>query len=932
MSSSAARPVVPEDSALVAKLHEISAVNTKLIKSSVYAAPANAEIKVRSWKMDEFKYYDVPSPFPTLARGIFTVDLPKEGNKEQYRIVARGYDKFFNIGEVPWTTWDALEEHTAPPYTLSLKSNGCIIFIAALTLTQLLVTSKHSIGSTPGQSISHAQAGEGWLRKYLEQKGKTEADLAGVLWENSWTAVAEVHTFHVVLPFLQSLTAPQLCDDSFEEHVLPYPPHLTGLHLHGLNTSTTTFHTLPQPDVDAFASEWGFIRTASLTLPTLAAVKEFTAKCGETGSWQDEAVEGFVVRTHVAATPGKAPYQAGDTFFFKVKFDEPYMMYRDWREVTKTLLRLHEQEQAAVAKGISLDAPPAAPKKGKKGKQPKPLGMSYAAISPHKLRRPETRAYVRWVIPAIRASPEHFTEFNNNKGIIAVRERFLVFLETEEGKKLMEAARDPRGPSARDLGEEGAGAGGKGEGSKEEGGKEAETGAWGKTVIVPVGVPGCGKTALAVALLHIFGSTWGHTQSDDVRAKKAAPIFLKNVTTVLGKKEVVIADKNNHLRIHRAGLRAATAGRVPRVRLVALNWAFSDSKAPKATSSKGKAKSEDASAPDDLPTLGEVHRICAARITHRGANHQTLRASAPSTSTSTAEPDNDHHERVIWRFLHSAEALAPGEVDDVIEMRVGEELEAAVQRAVGGLVRVLGVPAPAEARVAEGVERGRAYAVAAAATATAGKGNANAKGKGKQPQQQQQPQPKKAKPPRYYGFLTTLDLAAVLPERVKAHPGAAAFLAQLVKDKRVPERPHVTIVHSKALTGPNEEAGSSELWEKCRGLDDFGAGGPEKAAQDFRLTLGSVLWNDRVMALTVEDAQSAVSTSEVSAEGQAFLKALVAPVRARLHITVGTRDSGVKPVEAKGLVEAWRMGGGAGVNEVKLEGLTAQGRVRGMFS
>lgn len=64
--------------------------------------------------MNEYKYYQIPSPFPTLARGIFTIDIDDlqgsestgtktEGDKN-YRIVARGYDKFFNIGEVPWTT------------------------------------------------------------------------------------------------------------------------------------------------------------------------------------------------------------------------------------------------------------------------------------------------------------------------------------------------------------------------------------------------------------------------------------------------------------------------------------------------------------------------------------------------------------------------------------------------------------------------------------------------------------------------------------------------------------------------------------------------------------------------------------------------------------------------------------------------------------
>ena len=50
-----------------------------------------------------------------------------------------------------------------------------------------------------------------------------------------------------------------------------------------------------------------------------------------------------------------------------------------------------------------------------------------------------------------------------------------------------------------------------------------------------------GKTAIAVALAHLFG--FGHTQSDDIKAKKPAPAFLKNVTELLEKHDVVIADK-----------------------------------------------------------------------------------------------------------------------------------------------------------------------------------------------------------------------------------------------------------------------------------------------------------------------------------------------------------------------------------------------------
>ena len=97
------------DSQLIDDLEKLSLVNRKLVKSTAYAAPADPNITVRSWKMNEFKYYDVPSPFPTLARGLFSVPSQSEhtGTEEtlgSHRIVARGYDKFFNIGEVPWTT------------------------------------------------------------------------------------------------------------------------------------------------------------------------------------------------------------------------------------------------------------------------------------------------------------------------------------------------------------------------------------------------------------------------------------------------------------------------------------------------------------------------------------------------------------------------------------------------------------------------------------------------------------------------------------------------------------------------------------------------------------------------------------------------------------------------------------------------------------
>lgn len=97
--------------------------------------------------------------------------------------------------------WANLPDLTAPPYYLTLKSNGCIILVAAISPTQLLVTSKHAIGqqTQPGQ-VSHALVGEIWLDRGLEKAGKTRKDLAKKLWQENWTLVAEVSETHVMQP------------------------------------------------------------------------------------------------------------------------------------------------------------------------------------------------------------------------------------------------------------------------------------------------------------------------------------------------------------------------------------------------------------------------------------------------------------------------------------------------------------------------------------------------------------------------------------------------------------------------------------------------------------------------------------------------------------------------------------------------------------
>lgn len=123
-----------------------------------------------------------------------------------------------------------MEQHTAPPYRLTLKSNGCLILISALSPDYLVVASKHSLGTmtetdTGGTQdieklaktlenlsvdkekaandaysvdladMQHAEVGREWLRRTLRKSKKTEAQLARRLWDGNLTAVFEVSFF-----------------------------------------------------------------------------------------------------------------------------------------------------------------------------------------------------------------------------------------------------------------------------------------------------------------------------------------------------------------------------------------------------------------------------------------------------------------------------------------------------------------------------------------------------------------------------------------------------------------------------------------------------------------------------------------------------------------------------------------------------------------
>ena len=91
--------------------------------------------------------------------------------------------------------------------------------------------------------------------------------------------------------------------------------------------------------------------------------------------------------------------------------------------------------------------------------------MKPSNLPKSKMKRAETKVYVKWVIEEIIKDRASFTGFASGKGIIATREKFLKFLKTPQGIEALEG-KDEKATAVIDKSS--------------------------KTIIVPVAIPGCG--------------------------------------------------------------------------------------------------------------------------------------------------------------------------------------------------------------------------------------------------------------------------------------------------------------------------------------------------------------------------------------------------------------------------------------------------------
>lgn len=203
-----------------------------------------------------------------------------------------------------------------------------------------------------------------------------------------------------------------------------------------------------------------------MTLQTLDEVKAYTDEVARTGSWEGEMIEGFVVRSTVRDTKGddirtRPPYRPGTPFFFKVKFEEPYLLYRTWREVTRAMLPLLGNPDAATEAAI----------------------MKKVKI---KTKRPEVEVYAKWCQQMMKKEPSLFNDYD--RGIVRVRERFLSWSTTEGKAEWDEAVSKGKKVQSKDHTNGKV----KSTATKED---KAEDGTDlpKKHIIIPIAIPGCGK-------------------------------------------------------------------------------------------------------------------------------------------------------------------------------------------------------------------------------------------------------------------------------------------------------------------------------------------------------------------------------------------------------------------------------------------------------
>lgn len=316
----------------------------------------------------------------------------------------------------------------------------------------------------------------------------------------------------------------------------------------------------------------------------------------------------------------------------------------------------------------------------------------------------------------------------------------------------------------------------------------------------------------------------------------------------------------------------------------------------------------------------EIHRICLDRIVARGENHQSLRP------VQTGE-----HELILTRFFSQTDPFDPAlnscdsPFDDIIEMDISWDLETALEYAVESLVKI-----DAEGGGMKGVDGKR--------PSKQDIQQAMLKSKGYKPsiyKEMNLDGLDKSKTIRYYGIAVEVDLPTVLDRFFAQHSKDTDRVTfdKLKEKNRIEKRPHVTLVHKTELTAKEGEAENSKeiafakmLWEKCETITQ--RWGSDTVT--VKLTLGPLLcWDSRAMSIQVSRVEYggiSVKTEDMPSDER----------KDSYHITVGTLNQEIRPIEGKWLLQAAMSGetkskAGETISVAHMPTMEVSGRIRGLW-
>ena len=316
----------------------------------------------------------------------------------------------------------------------------------------------------------------------------------------------------------------------------------------------------------------------------------------------------------------------------------------------------------------------------------------------------------------------------------------------------------------------------------------------------------------------------------------------------------------------------------------------------------------------------EIHRICLDRIVARGENHQSLRP------VETGE-----HELILTRFFGQTDPFDPAlnqcdsPFDEIIELDISWDLEQSLEYVVEGLVKI-----DAEGGGIKGIDGKRPTKDDIKRALGASKEykpsiykEMNLEGFDK------------SKGTRYYGIAVEVDLPSLLGDFFSSQSNELNHkLFYILKEKnRVEKKPHVTLVHNAELVPKEGEAEDSKdvayaksLWQKCETITK--RWGSDSVT--VKLTLGPLIcWDSRAMSIQVSKVE--YSGPDIEAEDMPDDER-----KDSYHITVGTLNQEIRPIEGKWLLESAIKGekkskAGEEIMTAQMEPVEVHGRIRGLF-